>query len=181
MNNEIKEKPKSAFFKGAAVASLLVVLLYSVFYGLTGNTGLGVFWEILIAVSVGALGVGLLWLVHALLVFIGRKLPRMFNGEIFAAVGNLYKSVPIPTAGIVWACVFYLFLIKTNWYYYPPPFAFMAGPMMVIIEALIGGTIAYALAGEFTASPIGDPGELVTWNRPQPRLRWPMGWYTIQF
>lgn len=149
MNNENKQKPKSAFFKGAAVGSLLVVLLYSVFYGLTGNTGLGVFWEILIAVSVGALGVGLLWLVHALLVIIGRKLPRMFNGEIFAALGSLFKSVPIPTAGIVWASAFYLFLIKVTWYYYPPPFAFMVGPMMVIIEALIGGCIAYALAGEF--------------------------------
>ncbi len=38
-----------------------------------------------------------------------------------------------------------------------------------------------ALSGPFQAAPIGNPGELVTWDRPQPRIRWPWGWYTIKF
>jgi heat shock protein HtpX len=38
-----------------------------------------------------------------------------------------------------------------------------------------------ALAGEFQAPPIGDPGELVTWDRPRPTFRRPLGWYTIRF
>ena len=88
MNKEkIRQRPKSAVFKGAALASLVVVFVYSGYFGTRLQSGIGVFWEFLIGLLVCALGVLLLGLLHALLVSIGRSLPRLFKGDFFEASG----------------------------------------------------------------------------------------------
>jgi dienelactone hydrolase len=150
MNKEkIQQQPKSAVFKGAAIASLVVAFIYSGYFGTRLQSGIGVFWEFLIGLLVCALGVLLLGLLHALLVSIGRSLPRVFKGDFFAAWGSIYKALPIPSSSAIWGSAMYLLLLLVLWYNYPFPFAFIVGPFMVIVEALLGGAIGFIAAGGF--------------------------------
>ena len=148
-DEKIRQRPKSAVFKGAALASLVVAFVYSGYFGTRTQSGIGVFWEFLIGLLVCALGVMLLGLVHALFIFIGRLLPRLFKGDFFAALGSIFKALPIPTSSAIWGSAMYLFLLLMLWYHYPLPFAFIVGPFMVIIEALLGGAIGFIAGGGF--------------------------------
>lgn len=144
MNKEkIRPRPKSAVFKGAALASLLMAFVYSGYYGTRLQSGIGVFWEFLIGILVCTLGVLLLGLLHALLISIGRSLPRLFNGDFFGALGSIFKALPIPSSSAIWGSAMYLLLLLVLWYNYPFPFAFLVGPCIVIIEALLGGAIGF--------------------------------------
>jgi dienelactone hydrolase len=150
MNEEkIRQRPKSTVFKGAAIASLVVAFVYSGYFGTRLQSGIGVFGEFLIGLLVCALGVLLLGLLHALLVFIGRLLPRLFKGDFFAALGSIFKALPIPSTSAIWGSAMYLLLLLVLWYNYPFPFAFIVGPFIVIIEALLGGAIGFIAAGGF--------------------------------
>ncbi|MGD2093068.1 MAG: hypothetical protein PVH61_43300 [Candidatus Aminicenantes bacterium] len=150
MNKEkIRPRPKSAVFKGAALASLAVAFVYSGYFGTRIQSGIGVFWEFLIGILVCTLGLLLLGLLHALLVSIGRSLPRLFKGDFFEALGSIFKALPIPTSSAIWGSALYLLLLLVVWYNYPFPFAFLVGPLIVVIEALLGGAIGFITAGGF--------------------------------
>lgn len=150
MNQEkIQPQPKSAVFNGAALASLVVAFVYSGYFGTRLQSGIGVFWEFLIGLLVCSLGVLLLGLLHALLISIGRSLPRLFKGDFLAAWGSIFKALPIPSSSAIWASAMYLLLLLVLWYNYPFPFAFLVGPFIVIIEALLGGAIGFIAWGGF--------------------------------
>jgi dienelactone hydrolase len=150
MNKEkIRQRPKSTALIGAAIASLVVAFVYSGYFGTRLQSGIGVFWEFLIGLLVCTLGILLLGLVHALLVSIGRLLPGLFKGDFYAASGSIFKALPIPSSSAIWGSAMYLLLLLVLWYNYPFPFAFLVGPFIVIIEALLGGAIGFIAGGGF--------------------------------
>jgi hypothetical protein len=151
-DEKIRQQPKSTVFKGAALASLMVAFVYSGYFGTRIQSGIGVFWEFLIGLLVCALGVLLLGLLHALLISIGRSLPRLFKGDFFAALGSIFNALPIPSTSAIWGSAMYLLFLLVLWYNYPFPFAFIVGPFMVIIEASLGGDIGFIAAGDLKKS-----------------------------
>ncbi len=153
MNKE-KLRPASAAFRGAAIASLIVAFANAGFYGATFQSGIGTSWEFLIGLAVCAVGVVLLGLLHALFIVIGRCLPRWFKGDYIAGVGALFKTLPIPSTGAIWGSAMFLFLLHTLWFQTPGAFAFLVGPYLVIVEALLGAAIAFIAAGGFRKTHI---------------------------
>lgn len=153
MNKE-KLQPKSAAFRGAAIASLVVAFVNAGFYGATFQSGIGRFWEFLIGLAVCALGVVLLGLLHTLFVVIGRRLPRWFKGDYIAGYGALFNALPIPSTGAIFGSAMFLFLLHVLWFNTPGAFAFLVGPYLVIIEALLGAAIAFIAAGGFRQTHI---------------------------
>lgn len=149
-----KVRPKSAIFKGAAIASVLMVLAYFAFYGATLSAGIGLFWECLIGILIGAVGTTLLGLLHALFIVIGRKLPRMFKGDYIAGFGSVFKAMPIPSTSAIWGSIMFLLLFQLLWFKYPLPFAFITGTLVVCIEALLGACIAFIAVGGFKKTGI---------------------------
>lgn len=150
MNKEkTRQRPKSIMFTGAAIASLVMVFLYSGYFGTRLQSGIGVFWEFLIGLFVCALGVPLSGLIHALIILIGRALPRVFRGDFFAAVGSIFNALPIPSTSAIWGSAVFLLIFLVHWQHYPFPFAFLVGPFIVLIEALLGGIVGYIAEGSF--------------------------------
>ena len=144
-----RQHPKSAVFRGAAIASLLTAFLYAVFYGAMTQSGIGIIWEVLIGILVCCLGIGLLGLLHALFIVIGRALPRLFKGDFFQGLGSIFKAIPIPSGSAIWASAMFWLLLLLLWFNYPFPFAFLVGPFMIIMEALLGGAIGFIAGGGF--------------------------------
>lgn len=142
-------RPKSVIFQGAAVASIVITLIYFGFYGATFSAGIGVFWELLIGILAGAVGITILGLLHALFIFIGRKLPRMFKGDYMAGFGTVFKAMPIPSTSAIWGSIMSLLLFQLLWFQYPLPFAFLTGTLIIILEALLGAAIAFTVTGGF--------------------------------
>lgn len=153
MNKE-KSHPKSAAFRGAAIASLVVAFVNAGFYGATFHSGIGAFWEFLIGLAVCAVGVVLLGLLHALFIVIGRRLSRWFKGDYIAGFGALFKALPIPSTGAIFGSAMFLLLIHILWFGTPGAFAFLVGPYIVIVEALLGAAIAFIAAGGFRQTHI---------------------------
>jgi len=144
-----RQRPKSIILRGGAIASLFIVLLYTIFLAARAQSGLGVHWEILLGIAVCVICIIILGLIHALLVLIGRCLPRLFKGEFFKALGSLFKALPIPSSSAIWASIMYVLLLLQLWLGSSFPTAFLFGPFIVIMEALLGGAIAFTISKGF--------------------------------
>ncbi|MCP5104315.1 MAG: hypothetical protein GY950_13085 [bacterium] len=149
-----KTRAKVTGFRGAAVASLLMAFVNAGFYGANFQSGIGPFWEFLIGISVCAVGVSLLGLLHALFMVIGRQLPRMFRGDFFAGLGAVFKALPIPSASLIWGSAMFVFIYLTAWSGIPGGFAFLVGPFIIILAALLGGAVGYIMGGGFRETHI---------------------------
>lgn len=93
-------RPQPEARKGVAVAAAITAIAWAIYIGVTVDTGLGVWLDVLVALVVTALGVPLVAAVVALLLTILRRLPRFATGLVIGVAVLLALPWPMPLGPI---------------------------------------------------------------------------------